>query len=88
VTSCTIKETFIFLLQPQLLIETKMGNYFKFVNMNAMIFQDLLVLTFEKNSKHYYYFNPLSINQIKKITIIGTPKNNNNNLKNILFLYS
>jgi len=53
-----------------------------------MIFQDLLVLTFEKNSKHYYYFNPLSINQIKKITIIGTPKNNNNNLKNILFLYS
>jgi hypothetical protein len=37
--------------------------------MNAMIFQDLLVLTFEKISKNYDYFNPLSINQIKKMTI-------------------
>ncbi len=74
-TTCTIKKTFIFWVWPQLLIETKKGNYFEFVNMNAMIFQDLLVLTFEKNSKHYDYFNPLYINQIKKMTILGTPKN-------------
>jgi len=44
----------------------KSGNYYKFEDMNAMTFQDLLVLTFENCSKICNCFNPLCINQIKK----------------------
>jgi len=44
----------------------KCGNYYKFENMNAMAFQDLLVLTFKNCSKICNCFNPLYINQIKK----------------------
>jgi len=41
----------------------KKGNYYKFVDMNAMAFQYLLVLIFKSCSKNYVYFNPLSINK-------------------------
>jgi len=44
----------------------KMKFNYKFVNMNVMAFQDLLVLTFEKCSKFYGYINPLAIKQRKK----------------------
>jgi hypothetical protein len=54
---------------PQILIETKKGYYYKFVNMNGIAFQDLLVLTFKNCSKMYDCFNPLFINKIKSRTI-------------------
>jgi hypothetical protein len=37
---------------PQILIETKKRYYYKFVNMNGMALQDLLVLTFKSCSKN------------------------------------
>jgi hypothetical protein len=42
---------------------------------NVMAFENLLVLTFENCSKNYDCFNPLSINQIFKMNILGPPKN-------------
>jgi hypothetical protein len=51
---------------PKLFIKTKNENYYKFVNINVMALQDLLVLTFENCSKTCGCFNPLSIKQIKK----------------------
>jgi hypothetical protein len=52
---------------PKLLIETKkIENYYKFVNMNAMALQDLLVSTFKKCSKVCGCFNPLSIKQMNE----------------------
>jgi hypothetical protein len=50
-------------------------NCYKFVNMNAMALRDLLVLTLENSSKNYDYFNMLSMNQIEKMTILGSPRN-------------
>ncbi len=50
-------------------------NCYKFVKMNAMALQDLLVLTLENSSKNYDYFNPFSMNQIEKMTILGSPRN-------------
>jgi hypothetical protein len=43
--------------------------------MNVMALQDLLVLTLENSSKIYDYFNPLSMKQIEKMTILGSPRN-------------
>ncbi len=43
--------------------------------MNVMAFQDLLVLTFKNCSKKFDYFNPPSINKIKKRTILGPFRN-------------
>jgi hypothetical protein len=45
----------------KLLIETKNEIYYKFINMNVMALQNLLVLTFENYSKMCGFFNPLFI---------------------------
>jgi hypothetical protein len=44
----------------------KMKIIYKFVNMNVMAFQDLLVLAFENCSKFYGYMNPYLLNKEKK----------------------
>lgn len=59
---------------PKLFIKTKYENYCKFVNMNVMALQDL-VLTFENCSKTCGCFNPLYIKQINKSIIWSLPKN-------------
>jgi hypothetical protein len=43
--------------------------------MNAMALQNLLIPTFENCFKNYDYFNPLSLNQIKKRSILDPSKN-------------
>jgi hypothetical protein len=50
------------------LVETKKKGekYYKFVNMNVMALQDLLVRTFKNCSKIHGFLNPLFINQIFK----------------------
>jgi hypothetical protein len=60
----------------QLLIETKKnGSCYKFVEIYVMVLQDFVILTFKNCLKNYDYFNSLSINQIKKRTILGPFKN-------------
>ncbi len=50
----------------KLLTKTKERNiYYKFVNMNAMVLQDPLVLICENCSKHCDCFNPLSFENYK-----------------------
>jgi hypothetical protein len=52
---------------PKLLSGKKqIGNYYKFVNMNAMALQDLLISTFKNCSKVCDCFNPLSIKQMNE----------------------
>ncbi len=58
---------------PKLFIKTKYENYCKFVNMNVMALQDL-VLTFENCSKTCGCFNPLYIKQINKRIIWSLPR--------------
>jgi hypothetical protein len=56
-------------------LKQKNENYYKFINANAMALQDFPIMTFENYSKNYDFFNPLSINQIKKRDILSPPRN-------------
>jgi len=59
--------TIVIRVWPKLLIEKiKSENYYKFINMNSIIFQNFLVLTFENCSKDCNCLNPLFVKQIKK----------------------
>jgi hypothetical protein len=62
------------------LIETKKKKNYKFVDMNAMALQDLLVRIFENSSKKYGNLNPLSTKQIKRRLFEALI-----NIKNIFF---
>ncbi len=64
----------------KLLIETKKKKNYKFVDMNAMALQDLLVRIFENSSKKYGNLNPLSTKQIKRRLFEALI-----NIKNIFF---
>jgi len=64
----------------KLLIEKKKKKNYKFVDMNAMALQDLLVRIFENSSKKYGNLNPLSTKQIKRRLFEALI-----NIKNIFF---